>query len=438
MLGALAPPHAVAGVRQCSRLEKVRRNQSELGLSVYCIDETETASLRRGFFSLDDHRLCTRPEMWYCATSQVRQVLFGPFHSHAQDWHTILANLPWFRAGDRITAFTADAVALDAVTPVAFSPLHMHHIHIERDVPHWWETHGDYAFDEKLGYRWALPSGTCVVHDGSRVSVYANMNDVCFSGNATAVSSAPFALNSRAGMAALRLKAGPISFYLRVKAELALQSERCQVVNKYALFYPADRFAEVDLLQRYNVGNDQHVMFWTIKLPHGGSLLPPARLHTHRARFAGYILIAGRHSLLSLTGLTDGCHVSNATCRSVSNMRSEVLSRAGGRLICKDDENAASFVSIEESGGGDGGIWDRSGSIICDPFTFAAGDEVTVFSFSAPRWAEELKTFPQHTILFFHYIPSTTPKPLRSRADELLPDPPQDFGKVVIGSEQRA
>ena len=52
----------------------------------------------------------------------------------------------------------------------------MHHIHVEREVPHWWETHGDYRMDPKFGYHTALPPGACVSHDGMRPMLYAMVN----------------------------------------------------------------------------------------------------------------------------------------------------------------------------------------------------------------------------------------------------------------------
>lgn len=139
------------------------------GNHVHCVDDSEYASLRRGAFSLTDNKRCSWAEAWSCSTQRSRQVVFGPFWGHVMEWHTLIANLPWFfRAGDRITGFTADAVALNGVTPIGYPPLHLHHIHLEREVPHWWETHGDYAQDEALGYHHDLPPGACVVQRATR------------------------------------------------------------------------------------------------------------------------------------------------------------------------------------------------------------------------------------------------------------------------------
>eukprot|EP00966_Prymnesium_polylepis_P264348 6106781-Prymnesium_polylepis.1 len=45
-----------------------------------------------------------------------------------------MAPVTLLRRGDRITSYTGDAVdAADVRTPLGFPPLHMHHIHVQRE-----------------------------------------------------------------------------------------------------------------------------------------------------------------------------------------------------------------------------------------------------------------------------------------------------------------
>jgi hypothetical protein len=75
-----------------------------------------------------------------------------------------------------------------------------------------------------------------------------------------------------------------------------------------ALMYPRDSHAANDNLGRYDVGNVANVMYWPLQLPASGTVQPPGWLHAHRARQAGYVLVAGKHTLRSLTGLP-GAHL---------------------------------------------------------------------------------------------------------------------------------
>eukprot|EP00966_Prymnesium_polylepis_P331175 7386744-Prymnesium_polylepis.1 len=83
--------------------------------------------------------------VFLCDHDNVRTMLIGPFSSHVQQWTSIVAPVTQLKRGDRIVSFSGDAVdAADALTPVGYPPLHMHHIHVQREEPHFWETHGDY------------------------------------------------------------------------------------------------------------------------------------------------------------------------------------------------------------------------------------------------------------------------------------------------------
>jgi hypothetical protein len=93
-----------------------------------------------------------------------------------------------------------------------------------------------------------------------------------------------------------------------------------------------------------------------------------------------------------------------------------VLELAGPRVLCHDDEHAPTSVVINETGDGLGGQFDLQGATMCVPFRFQAYERVTVFSFVNPNWAQHLKVFPQHTMLFLLFTPnpasSESPPPL--------------------------
>ena len=76
-----------------------------------------------------------------------------------------------------------------------------------------------------------------------------------------------------------------------------------------------------------------------------------------------------------------------------------------GLLLCRDDPSVPFYARRAEHGDGHGGVYDRQGRLACSDFHFRASEPLTVFSFSRPNWAAQLDTFPQHTLLFFHYVP---------------------------------
>ena len=99
-------------------------------------------------------RTCrTRTRAYRCARHGVRAIVAGPFTSRPGEWHSITLDYAGLLSSSSpVVQFTSDAI--DATgSPVAYPPLHMHHIHVTRGaVNHWYETHGDYAMDSKLGY----------------------------------------------------------------------------------------------------------------------------------------------------------------------------------------------------------------------------------------------------------------------------------------------
>ena len=113
--------------------------------------------------------------VYHCSDGYVRSMLVGPFRTHAQQWTSVRVPFALLERGDRIVSSSGDAVdAADARTPLGYPPLHMHHIHVQREEPHFFETHGDYDMHAEQGYGSTLPHGSCVRHDGQRISVSAH------------------------------------------------------------------------------------------------------------------------------------------------------------------------------------------------------------------------------------------------------------------------
>ena len=410
-----------------------RRRMDDFFETGACIGDNMTQSLSDAFALVRSEGAkadrpigCWTPPVWTCIEGLERAMLVGPFESKAQQWHFVRARFPLLSAGDRIVEFTGDTVsATDATAPITYPPLHMHHIHIEREQPHFFETHGDYAMDTTRGYYFSLPKGTCFVHspDDSqrRIQITAHVNDVRFSTSTAMASSG----QSKGGVDNSRT-AEAYGWYLRVRMRLAPPERECERVDKMALFYLFDALYARDALQRYDATNSTHVAFWTIRPTRSGTLLgSSARLHIHRARYAGYVLLRGQHTLAALTGLPASCGYTGeagggvppaavsgaatppAECTSIERVREVVLAKArlGGHLLCHDDPSVPYYERYDHRGHGHDGTFDRQGRLLCSDFAFHQNEPLTVFSFSRPNWATDLAVFPQHVILFAYYKP---------------------------------
>lgn len=395
--------------------------------------------------------------VYSCIHGTNRELLVGPFHSRVQTWHTLKINHPGLlRTGDRILQFAAHAVyADDAETAVGYPPLHMHHIHVYYKMSiHGFETHGDYLDANRSGgpdYSLSSPpAGTCFALDADLpVKVFAQFNDIRFS-SGTGMASEAAGLSSeyrRASLKALRARAPGYAWYFRIAFKLegsatdasgqpvitatamsaapaapAVPASPCTPVHKLIVQFPLDEHSESDYLQRYDVGHRETLFTWPVTLMRSGQVVPPAWFHSHRARHAGYILVRGNHTLGSLL------FGANASARDYESLLSslprdgtprsaalrtkvlEAAQRSRETLLCHDDDSSSpSHVTIEERGDGQGGTFDRQGHTTCRPFAFRAGETVTAFSFSRPVWAADLKIFPQHTMLFFYFIPAESP-----------------------------
>ena len=105
------------------------------------------------------------------------------------------------------------------------------------------------------------------------------------------------------------------SRYLRIMFELAppqqpctppstckVAQQPCTPAHKIIGGWPITTYATEDAFTRWDVGNTDRIYWWRYRMRDQGSLLPGSYLHAHRARYGGFLMVAGRHSVGSLTG----------------------------------------------------------------------------------------------------------------------------------------
>ena len=443
---------------------------------VYC----EHGSEATGPKSADDiwtstHRL---PAVYTCREPTLRGMLAGPFRTVPGQWTSIGLKHDLLHPGDRITHYVGDAVHATTGTPLKYPPLHLHHIHVAKlrythgaphdsdhiahYYPHWFETHGDYASTD-AGYMTSLPDGYCDVFEtnvdqsDSEVRVEAQLNDVRWQADAAMSrdtrtdapaslldrnASAPLPARARdAAAAAARHHSPPYEWYLRIVFSLA--DRPCRTAHKLLVGQPLDRSALADHLLRYDVGAVPSLRWWAVRIPFSGRLLPPAWLHSHRARYSGLLFVEGNHTI-ALAGDAGLCAERGgqlATCKSdataaLTTLRSMLLHAAGERLLCADDPAVPSFDRLPLNADGSGGYHDRQGAIWCRPgASVSAGAAYTVFAFSTAHYLRHVDPFPQHTLLFLRYAP-LPPPPLGTPSSHIEVHPPSysrwDVGGDVI------
>lgn len=391
-----------------------------------------------------------------CDEPHQRGLIAGPLHTMPRQWSTVGMYLDMLRDGDRVVAYVGDALD-EYGSPIAYPPLHMHHIHIvQMDAVHWFETHGDYAQGSE-GYAHALPAGYCSVHHGRHTTVEAQVNDVRFAGGVSMAEHASEHASEHAFEQALitgfndtspglptlsSARVRPLAFYLRAAFSLSGGGRSCTPASKLFLFNPHNVYASRDIYERYGVPHVEAVYWWRYTLPRSGTLLRPVWVHSHRARYGGLLIVQGNTSLTALAshaarGEDEGefeCaevaplnetvpsgeaaprkavpsaaragSASPAACRSAAAMRSLLVERAGRRLVCHDDPATPSFVRLAHGDDGFGGYHDRPGAFHCREWHFRAGEVITLFSFNVPLWNQHLAVFPQHTMVFAHYVPT--------------------------------
>lgn len=219
-----------------------------------------------------------------------------------------------------------------------------------------------------------------MVHDGSPVQVQAQLNDVRYTDGAAMA-------EVTSNESAVHPDAPAYTWWLRIRFELSDGHGRCMPVHKVILMYPP---GPDDFLGRYNVGNTPKVFTWAIKLDvPGGTVRPPAWTHNHHARYAGYILLRGNHSLNSLVSL--GCISGHDGCETVEGMQEHLLlhvnTKAGAVVLCVDKMQKPDFVEMHQTEPGMSGMYDRPAHVECRDWSFYRGQVVTVVSFSIPKWA---------------------------------------------------
>jgi len=404
-----------------------------------CLADREAESPNLDAHSASPEEAClTRAHTHICRSTSSRALLVGPLTSTPGLWHSIgVAYTGLLLAGDRVTAVTSDAVNATSGEPVPYPPLHIHHIHVARESSvHWHETHGDYQLTPD-GYTRHMPPGYCESNGGVQATarfLTGQINDVRFtrdSAMSTGVPGQPPLLEhaKRASHA--------LPFYVRLVFRVAPKAQPCRPVTKFIWWYPFTTEATKDLLTRYNVGTRDAVWWWAFEVPRRLRILPPAWLHSHRARYGGLLLLRGNHSPHGLLSL----HRPLPSTKSVGCTPSSVVSAAGARaclygaalsrneLVCADDEaHQPSSVQLPASAdGATGGLYDRQGAVRCEPLQLGRAERLSLFAFSTVRWNGQVDPFPQHTMLFFFADTNAS-------ATELVEVLPPRYGVWEFGS----
>ena len=336
------------------------------------------------------------------ASSEAVTLLAGPFTVGPGEWiSTVFAIPPLLQYGDRIAAFTGDAVdAKGQVIP--YPPMHLHHIHVAHGhSTHSYETHGDYATMKSMGTRGYTTSSAphCRrVPCGEPLMVNAQLNDV-------RAGSSGMAGHVASGRRADELEATPplgpsnatlYAFWLRIR--FSFGASTCPIAVKLALWYPcpSSTFCRTDHWRRYDAGGllPGRVSWWTLRSPVGGQLMQPWT-HSHRGRYAGLVLARGVH--------TDWWRQTHGGGGSVEAARARVLESLGDRVVCHDDPSAPTSETLVDSRTGVESTYDRQGAIVCrPPAMLELGEPLTVVAFSARRFGDDGPIYPQHTMIFAH------------------------------------
>eukprot|EP00965_Chrysotila_dentata_P234246 6200061-Pleurochrysis_carterae.AAC.3 len=348
-------PWAFQGTSECSSWTRADNDAH------FCLDVKESDSPLSSFDPEGLAVSCgSRAEIHICRsqTSHVRTMIAGPFDSKPGAWVSIALDYSSLLvAGDRVVSATADASGASG-EPVPFPPLHMHQIHVMRGTAwHWYETYGDFEMDAAEGYVRRLPDGFCdttaAIDDESR-QLTAMIHDVRTDADA-------------------KPGADTLEWYLRLSFRVQPEGTPCRAVEKLIIWHPLTRFSVHDRHRRYAVFRPDSLMWWTVKVPHAGTLMSPY-LHSSRARDGGFLLVKGKESPMTLAGV-DGPFCEsyriktkgrvNPLCSNRTVLRAKLIEAAGSRLVCADDAAAPSFVRRGGADASDAQHYERAGRLSC-------------------------------------------------------------------------
>ena len=409
------PPHAAAFASQC---------KWQLASPAHvCTADSEAASINFDMYASFVRGCLRRAHVHACHSTRdsTRALLVGPLISTPGLWHSFAVDYSHLiRPEDRIVSVIADAVNATSGLALTYPPLHIHHIHVAYGASrHWHETHGDYTREDEHGYVRRIPPGYCEIapptYSSAAVDRFltSQINDVRFTTDASM--SLATADNNGIHLAeAERAKHG-LPFFLRLVFRLAPAATTCRPSTKFILWYPFPPEAVGERLTRYNVRTTDSIWWWALRVPRRLRILPPAWLHAHRARYAGLLLVRGNHTPRTLGACASKEMPPQASIKrgqSSTDLSAGLLQarhcllhaaiRSDG-LVCADEESTKpSYARIPQSADGAiGGLYDRQGSLHCEPRVLEEGEILTVFSLSAARWRAEIDPFPQHMMLFF-------------------------------------
>ena len=346
-----------------------------------------------------------------CTLPELRGLRLGPYKSEAgyriMTTNIEVGGLGIINPGDRVTVFAGQPVTSSGVV-ISMPPLFVHHLHVNKLSPahinfHYFETHADFAvgtdpdsFGEgassALGYSRYMPSGYVMVVDRSALDIWGDVtvDDVrSKEANGTA-----------------------LEYYLEFAFRLAPPQLKLRPVSLFWMFQPCDGlYHELSTsfgngFNTFNVQAHDTLVWWSGVMPADGKLLPENPwLHTHRARFAGFLLLKASLSALNFSCDEFGVsEVSGEHSRAADLTAIRARLMQSGQVVCYDDPTVADYITIKGSPreGVAAGVYERQGRVRCTPWSFTRGERYSIFGFFKPRFRTIARHMGMHLALFLH------------------------------------
>ena len=158
---------------------------------------------------------------------------------------------------------------------------------------------------------------------------------------------------------------------------------------------------------RYIVPNTPSLVWYSGWMPSSGVMLPGAWLHSHRARYQGFLLLASSLHQMNFSCPSFGIRNVSGEHAAVDDLRKTYDAfRSRGRVVCQDWATEPRGIQIWDVDAGvqSGRYFDRYGPPLdCDArWSFRRGDSWTVAGFTSARWDANRVNYPNHFAFFFY------------------------------------
>lgn len=202
-----------------------------------------------------------------------------------------------------------------------------------------------------------------------------------------------------------------IQWWLRIR--LGLSPTPCRPIAKVVFWFPIDDFTLRSRILGYDVGADDRLTWWTMKAPTRLRLAGDPWVHSHRARYAGLLILRNGPRTpweLSPDLPADCSRTARAECSGLDALRSHLFRQAmrlppgQGSLYCQDNLHANTTALATTPGGATIQI-DLPGQVVCASgrdSELQQGDMLTVLAFTRAVYLPEADPFQQHTLVFSH------------------------------------